>query len=98
MSYTDENLSEIAREIKQYLYDSTIFETDPEPLKGDASWWSGQLGTEPEETRSGLEELVTNNTLIKDGEGEAATYIYVPMTVVSPELHGRREPGGEEGV
>lgn len=91
MSYADENLSEVAREIKQYIYDSTIFETDPEPLKGDASWWASQLGMQPEETREGLEELVTATTLIKDGESEDATYIYVPMTVVSPELHGNRE-------
>ncbi len=92
MGYTDENLGGAASEIKQYIYDSTIFETDPEPLKGDASWWADQVGTVPEETRDGLEELVSANTLIKDGEGEDATYIYVPMTVVSPELHGRREP------
>ncbi|MDP9350850.1 MAG: hypothetical protein M3P51_04830 [Chloroflexota bacterium] len=91
MSYADENLGPTAREIKQYIYDSTIFETDPEALKGDARWWAGQLGLPPEELHEGLEELVEATTLIKDGEGEDATYIYVPMTVVSPELHGNRE-------
>lgn len=91
MSYADENLGATAREIKQYIYDSTIFETDPEALKGDAGWWAGQLGLPPEEMHGGLEELVETTTLIKDGEGEDATYIYVPMTVVSPELHGNRE-------
>ncbi len=96
MSYANEKLGEAAREIKQYIYDSTIFETNPEPLKGNAGWWADQLGTEPEETRGGLEELVAQNTLVKDGEGDGASYIYVPMTVVSPELHGNREVG-EEG-
>lgn len=91
MSYADENLGQPAREIKQYIYDSTIFETDPEALKGDSQWWAGQLGLPAEEMREGLEELVTATTLIKDGEGEDAAYIYVPMTVVSPELHGNRE-------
>ena len=92
MSYGNENLSDVAKEIKQYIYDATIYETDPQPLKGDAAWWSEQLVTQPEETRSALEELVAANTIIKDGEGKDATYIYVPMTVVSPELHGNREP------
>jgi hypothetical protein len=92
MDYADENLGEVAGEIKQYIYDSTIFETDPEPLKGDAAWWADQIGAAPDETLAGLDELVTANTLIRDGEGDAATYIYVPMTVVSPELHGNREP------
>ena len=95
MSYADEGLSGAAREIKQYIYDSTIFETNPEALKGDVSWWAGQLGMEPGETRAALEELVAATTLIKDGEGDATTYIYVPMTVVSPELHGNRELGDE---
>lgn len=95
MSYSDEGLGEAAREIKRYIYDSTIFETDPEPLKGGVPWWADQLGMEPEETRAALEELAAQNTLVKDGEGEAARYIYVPMTVVSPELHGRREVGQE---
>lgn len=94
MSYADENMGETAREIKQYIYDSTIFETDPQPLKGDTAWWAVQLGTQHEETRDGLEELAATNTLVKDGEGADATYIYVPMTVVSPELHGNREPEG----
>lgn len=91
MSYADENLSEVASEIKQYIYDSTIFETDPEALKGDAGWWADQLGTPQDATRDALEELVAQNTVVKDGEGEGATYIYVPVTVVSPELHGNRE-------
>lgn len=95
MSYSDENLGEMAGEIKRYIYDSTIFETDPQPLKGDATWWADQLGAGPDETREGLEELATTNTLVKDGEGDDASYIYVPMTVVSPELQGRREPEGE---
>jgi hypothetical protein len=92
MGYAERELSETAREIKQYIYDSAIFETDPEPLKGDAAWWAGQLGTDVGATRAGLEELVAVNTLVKDGEGEGAAYIYVPVTVVSPELHGNREP------
>ncbi len=94
MSYADENMGETAREIKQYIYDSTIFETDPQPLKGDAAWWAGQLGMTSEEIREGLEELVVTNTLVKDGDGDGAMYIYVAMTVVSPELHGNREPQG----
>ena len=96
MTYGNENLGDMAKEIKQYIYDSTIYETDPEALKGDASWWAGQVGASPDETRDGLEELVAVNTIIKDGEGEAANYIYVPMTVVSPELQGTRELGEDE--
>ena len=91
MAYGNESLRPVARELKQYIYDSTIFETSPEPLKGDAAWWAGQLGTEEAETREALEELVAAGTLVQDGEGEDATYIYVPVTVVSPELHGPTE-------
>ena len=91
MSYGNERLGELAREIKQYIYDSTIYEKDLEPLKGDAEWWAGQMGVGPEETRDALEELVAAGTLVKDGEGTDASYIYVPVTVVSPEIHGTRE-------
>lgn len=94
MSYAETNMGETAQEIKQYIYDSTIFETDPPVLKGDVTWWAGQLGIDPEQIGVGLEELVAANTLVKDGEGADATYIYVPMTVVSPELQGDREPEG----
>jgi hypothetical protein len=96
VTYSDTNLSETAREIKQLIYDSTIYETDPEPLKGGAEWWAAQVGTSSLETPGALDELVAAGTLVKDGEGEGATYIYVPVTVVSPELHGRREPGQGE--
>lgn len=94
MSYTDDApVGDMAREIKQLIYDSTIYETDPSALKGGAAWWAGQLGAGSDEVREGLEELVATNTLVREGEGQDATCIYVPVTVVSPELHGRREPG-----
>lgn len=97
MSYGNESLGEVAREIKQYIYDSTIFESDPQPLKGDAEWWAEQLGTQREETRDALEELAGGNTIIKDGEGPHAVYIYTSVTVVSPELHGNKEVGEDAG-
>lgn len=86
--YESTNLSDTAREIKQYIYDSTIYEKSPEPLKGDASWWADQTGIPEEEITPALEELVASNTLIKQEDDSNSIYIYVPMTVVSPELHG----------
>ena len=90
MSYGNEKLSALAQEIKQYIYDSTIYETDPEAIKGNAAWWASQIGSEAQETHDALEELTLVGPLFKDGEGEEASYIYAPVTVVSPELHGNR--------
>lgn len=88
MSYGNEHLSPVAREIKQYIYDASIFDTELEAMKGDAAWWAGQIGTEEAETRDGLEELSEAGTVIRHVEGESVVYIYVPMTGVTPELHG----------
>lgn len=92
MGFGRGNLSETAQEIQSFIYDTNMYSgTNLEPLKGNAAWWAEQVGTDPTDTRSALDELVTQNTLIKDDETDDPTYIYTSVTTISPELHGESE-------